>query len=303
MTFYRQTASVAVQSEPIPILYSNGSIWVGNFDSASVSRINPVTNTVTATITSAGFLTGPTSLAEDDLGNVWVACESFSSGSVSRIDPATNTVNASIYTANGIKPTGIGMGAGEMWVSFNSSSGKYTRFDTTTLLETYASGTGLGFGYNFKDDGTNVWFDTFSACRKVDPSTNTITSVTAGITATSFMFLHYAFGYIWRCTNDGIDRVNPTTNAVTALTSATSAVVQGITDNGVDIIFSDIAGEIRVVDPTSLAVKQTVTSGNYYWATTFDGSAIWANAYGPSGACHKFINVNAGIFTDGASHL
>lgn len=303
MTFYRQSASVAVQANPIPVLYSNGSIWVANNNSASVSRIDPATNTVTATITSSGFLTDPASLAEDNFGNVWVACASFSSGSVSRIDPTTDTVTASIYTANGIKPTGIGMGAGEMWVSFNQGTGKYTRFDTTTLLETYASGTGLGFGYNFVDDGTNVWLDTFSSLSKVDPTTNTITSITTGITATSFMFLHYAFGYIWRCTNNGVDRVNPTTNAVTALTIATPNVVQGITDNGVDIIFSDINGEIRVVDPTSLAVKQTVTSNNYYWGTTFDGSSIWSNAYGPSGACHKFSNINAGIFTDGAKHL
>jgi len=301
MTFYRQAASVAVQNDPTPILYSNGSIWVGNFTSNSVSRINPSTNTVIATITTPGFLDRPAALAEDDLGNVWAACSRFSGGSVSRIDPATNTVTANLYTATGLQPNGVGMGAGEMWVSFNQSTGRYRRFNTATLAETYSSGLGLGYGYNFVDDGTNVWFDNGTVCQKIDPTTNTITSITAGITA-GLGFLHYAFGYIWRVTNNGIDRVDPTTNAVTALTIATPNAVLGITDDGVDIIFSDINGEIRVVDPTSLAVKQTVTSATYYWGTTFDGSSVWVNArFGD--VCQKFSNINAGIFTDGASHL
>ena len=288
---YALKASVAVQRDPIPILYSNGSIWVGNYDSASVSRIDPVTNTVTATITSAGFLANPSSLAEDDLGNVWVACANFGSGSVSRIDPATNTVTSNLYTTDGLRPNGIGMGAGEMWVSFNQSTGRYRRFNTTTLAETYVSGTGLGYGYNVVDDGTNVWFDNGTVCNKIDPATNTVTAVTAGIT-NGFGFLHYAFGYIWRATDTGTQRINPTTNAATTITLGLASY--GPTNDGTNLIVPDIGGEIYVVDPTSFTVKQTITSVNYYWGITFDGTSIWVNAYGPSGACKKFSPLPVG---------
>ena len=288
---YALKASVAVQSNPIPILYSNGSIWVGNAGSSSISRIDPVTNTVTATITSAGVLSSPVSLAEDQFGNVWVACNNFYSGSVSRIDPATNTVTASLYTADGNNPIGLGMGAGEMWVSLNISTGAYVRFDTTSLAQTYGSGGGLGYGYNFVDDGTNVWFDNGTVCNKIDPATNTVTAVTTGIVA-GLGFLHYAFGYIWRVTNTGIQRVDPSTNAVTTITLVQTSY--GITDDGVNLIVSDIGGELYVVDPTSFTVKQTITSVNYYWGTTFDGTSIWANGYGSSGSCKKFSPLPVG---------
>ena len=291
MPTYGLKATVAVQRNPIPILYSNGSIWVGNYGSSSISRINPVTNTVTATITSAVGLSQPTSLAEDQFGNVWVACNDYYSGSVSRIDPATNTVTASLYTADGYNAIGIGMGAGEMWVSRNISTGVYVRFDTTSLAQTYGSGGGLGYGYNFVDDGTNVWFDNGSACNKINPATNTVTAVTTGIVGGSG-FLHYAFGYIWRVTNTGIQRVDPSTNAVTTITLTRTSY--GITDDGVNLIVSDIGGELYVVDPTSFTVKQTITSVNYYWGTTFGGGSVWVNAYGPSGACKKFSPLPVG---------
>ena len=291
---YALKASVAVQSNPIPILYSNGSIWVGNASSSSVSRIDPVTNTVTATITSAGVLSAPVSLAEDQFGNVWVACNDYYSGSVSRIDPATNTVTASLYTADGNNPIGIGMGAGEMWVSLNQSTGQYRRFNTTTLTETYASGTGLSYGYNFVDDGTNVWFygAGFTVIHKIDPATNTVTTLTTGITNGS-AFLHYAFGYVWSVTSSGLQRINPATNALTTITLSVPSV-DGVTDDGTNIIAADIGGEIYIVDPTSFAVKQTITTVNRWWNITFDGTSIWANAYGPSGSCKKFSPLAVG---------
>jgi YVTN family beta-propeller protein len=291
---YVLKASVPVQSNPIPVLYSNGSIWVGNNGSGSISRIDPLTNTVTATITAVGIFVGISALAEDDLGNVWVASADFTDGSVSRIDPATNTVTASLYTTNGLRPIGIGMGAGEMWVSLLSSSGRYRRFNTTTLAETYASGTGLSYGYNFVDDGTNVWFygAALTVIHKIDPATNTVTTLTTGITS-GFGFLHYAFGYVWSVTGSGLQRIDPTTNALTTITLSISSV-DGVTDDGTNIIAADIAGEIYVIDPTSLTVKQTITTVNRWWGITFDGSSIWANAYGPSGTCKKFSPLPVG---------
>ena len=287
---YALKATVAVESNPVPILYSNGSIWVGNNGSGSVSRIDPATNTVIATIAGTNPTVSPIALAEDDLGNVWVAYYEYYKGSVSRIDPATNTVTASLYTGDGNHPIGLGMGAGEMWVSLLVAGGAYVRFDTTTLAQTFGSGI-VGYGYNFVDDGTNVWFDTGVSCNKVAPATNTITSITSGIVG-GLGFLHYAFGYIWRVTNSGIQRVDPTTNALTTITLSSNSVY-GMTDDGTDLIVSDIGGELYVVDPTSFTVKQTLTSTSYHWGTTFDGSSIWVNVNGAS-ACKRFSPIGVG---------
>jgi len=287
---YKFAASVSVGSDPIPILYSNGSIWVGNFGSGSIQRIDPVSNTVIATITGYGLTVKPTALAEDQFGNVWVACNDYGSGSLSRIDPATNTITASLSTDDGYFNIGLGMGAGELWVSYAIASGYYERFDTTTLLSN-GFFTTTGYGYNFVDDGTNVWFDTGGSCNKVVPATNAITTITTGIVG-GLGFLHYAFGYVWRVTGSGIQRVNPTTNALTTITLSGNSVF-GMTDDGTDLIVSDIGGELYVVDPTSFAVKQTLTSTSYYWGTTFGGGSIWANARF-SNQCKKFSPLPVG---------
>ena len=288
---YKFAATVNVGSDPIPILYSNGSIWVGNFGSASISRIDPATNTVTANISDIFLTSKPVSLAEDQFGNVWVASNDYGGGSVSRIDPATNTITASLYTADGNLLTGIGMGAGEMWVSFNVAGAGYVRFDTTSLAQTYGSANIGGTPYNFVDDGTNVWFDTGGSCNKVDPTTNAITSITTGIVG-GLGFLHYAFGYVWRVCDQGLQRVNPTTNALTTVT-VSGQQVYGVTDDGTDLIVSDIGGELYVVDPTSFTVKQTFTSTSFYWGTTFGGGSVWVNARF-SGQCKRFSQLPVG---------
>lgn len=285
---YALKATVNVGSDPIPILYSNGSIWVGNFGSDSVSRIDPASNTVIATISSYGFIQQPVSLAEDNFGNVWVA---NGNAGVARIDPATNTVTASLYTSNGYKPYGIGMGAGEMWISFSAGSGEFRRFNTTTLAETYRSPGSEGYGYNVVDDGTNVWFDNGFVCNKIDPATNARTAIFTSIVA-GLGFLHYAFGYIWRVTGSGIQRVDPSTNALTTITLSGVAVF-GITDDGSNLVVSDIGGELYVVDPTSFTVKQTLTSTSYYWSTTFGGGSIWVNARFSS-QCKRFSPLPVG---------
>lgn len=289
---YKFAASVSVGSDPIPILYSNGSIWVANFvGTPSISRIDPATNTVIATITGIGLTASPTALAEDDLGNVWVACNDYGSGSLSRIDPATNTITASLNTDDGYFNIGLGMGAGELWVSYNIASGFYERFDTTTLLSN-GFFTTTGYGYNFVDDGTNVWFDTGVSCNKVAPATNTITSITSGIVSNGFGFLHYAFGYVWRSTGSGIQRVNPSTNALTTITLG-GVVWGGITDDGTDLIVADIDGEIYVVDPTTFTVKQTLSGSDFYSGATFGSGSIWVNAR-LSSLCKRFTPLGVG---------
>jgi hypothetical protein len=145
-------------------------------------------------------------------------------------------------------------------------------FHVLTLQQT-------GYSYNFVDDGTHVWFDTGGSCKKVVPATNAITTITTGI-VNGLGFLHYAFGYVWRVCNQGIQRVDPTTNALTTITLSGNQVY-GMTDDGTDLIVSDIGGEIYVVDPTSFTVKQQLSNPPiFFWGTTFGGGSIWANNRG-----------------------
>ncbi len=69
-----------------------GSVWVTNFGSATITRIDPLTNEVIATI-EGGF--GPEGIGFTH-DAVWVA--NVRDGNVSRIDPATNTIVDTVET-------------------------------------------------------------------------------------------------------------------------------------------------------------------------------------------------------------
>ena len=77
-------ASVAVGS---------GSVWVANFDDGTVSRIDPKTRRVVATVSIAADHIGPLGVGH---GKVWVLRQDFDrakhGGQLIRIDPATNRV-------------------------------------------------------------------------------------------------------------------------------------------------------------------------------------------------------------------
>ena len=73
------TATVTVGSSPRRVAFDGTSIWVTNGNSNTVSKINPTTNTVTATVTVGS---SPSDVAFDG-ANVWVT--NAGSGTVSKI--------------------------------------------------------------------------------------------------------------------------------------------------------------------------------------------------------------------------
>ncbi|WP_079075309.1 YncE family protein, partial [Mycobacterium tuberculosis] len=77
-----------------------GLVFVTNFDSNTVSVIDPNTNTVTGSIPVG---TGAYGVAVNPGGNIYVTNQF--SNTVSVIDPATNTVTGSITDGNG--PSGV----------------------------------------------------------------------------------------------------------------------------------------------------------------------------------------------------
>jgi YVTN family beta-propeller protein len=79
-------ATIDTGREPRHVGLGFGSVWVTNFGSATITRIDPATNEVITTF-DAGW--GPEGIGFTD-DAVWVA--NVRDGTVSRIDPATNAV-------------------------------------------------------------------------------------------------------------------------------------------------------------------------------------------------------------------
>jgi streptogramin lyase len=108
----RVIKTTTVGIHPAAIAFSQGSVWVGDFGTAAVYRIDPVSSSITATIRLDSNVGG---LARAGDGSVWVS--EYGSGAVDRIDPSTNTVTQ--RTKVGGNAEAIAFGAGKAWVTNN----------------------------------------------------------------------------------------------------------------------------------------------------------------------------------------
>jgi len=111
----RVVDTVEVGSGPVAIVFGHGSLWVANSEDDTVSRIDPETREVEATI----GVPSPVDLAVG-ADAIWVA--SGIAGTVSRIDPESNDVVATIdlRTSDPFDPRtvqGIATGAGSIWAA------------------------------------------------------------------------------------------------------------------------------------------------------------------------------------------
>lgn len=164
-------APIPVGRHPLVITASTDSIWVANNADQSLSRIDPLTNLVTATIpvgdspfgVAAGF------------GSIWVT--NVSDGKVTRIDPSTNQAIATIQTQR--TALAVTVGAGAVWVSsyghMDQPGSVVSRIDPATNMVVAAVQVGdypgfVAFG------GGYLWveIDSDSSVVQIDPATNAV---------------------------------------------------------------------------------------------------------------------------------
>jgi YVTN family beta-propeller protein len=105
-------ASITVGRRPSAVALGDGSLWVSNEADDSVHRIDTASSSTVATIPVGD---GPTAIAYG-AGSVWVA--NGADGTLSRIDPRTNRVANILVVGN--RPSGIAVGADGIWVTFQA---------------------------------------------------------------------------------------------------------------------------------------------------------------------------------------
>jgi YVTN family beta-propeller protein len=163
-------APIPVGRKPGMITASAEAIWITNNLDASVSRIDPLTNQVTATIPVGD---SPLGIAAG-FGSIWVA--NVSDGTVARIDPTTNQVTTTVQTQQGA--FGLAVGAGGVWVSYcgcDGQAGVVSRIDplTNTVIAATPVGTEAGF---LTFGGGYAWaaVDGDNTVVQIDPATNAV---------------------------------------------------------------------------------------------------------------------------------
>jgi streptogramin lyase len=276
---YQELQRIAVGNAPLGTLYNSGSIWCHNNFASTVSRVNPSTGAVIATITLNGSTTG---IAQDAFGNVWVSSTAAASGSnygLHRINPATNTVDQQLEI--NIDYSGVSFADGDLIVSRSGGGGVTSRVDPTTFAFTNISKAAAPRGYSNGSqtaayDGTLLWLTNFGndAVYGLDSSNAYVSTITA---VTDPFQCVYAFGYLWVCgrggAGDGFWRINVSTNATTqVILTATT----GVTFDA-NYLYVGNSNVVRRVDPSTLAVTALYTHSVFtpIFDPVMDGNTIW----------------------------
>lgn len=112
------------------MIFAEGSLWVTNPALGQVTRIDPTSRSVLATVAAESSSRASTIAGGE--GAVWVV--DGAGGTVTRIDAATNQVTARIPTENA---SAVAVGEGDVWTT-SSTSGTVTEYDqgATRLIRT-----------------------------------------------------------------------------------------------------------------------------------------------------------------------
>ena len=129
-----------------------GSIWIASDEKGVVSRVDPATNRVAATVT----VDPDTSYLAYGFGAVWAI--SLPGQTIQRIDPATNTVTKK--TTLGKAPGFLAAGEGAVWVQ-EQGDGTLARIDPHSgeVTGRVAVGANLKYG-DIDTGGGKVWLRT-----------------------------------------------------------------------------------------------------------------------------------------------
>jgi len=189
--------------------------WVSNEPRNTVTRMDPVANTVVATITVGK---APCSGLAAGFGSLWVP--NCGDSTVSRIDLKTGNVTTAFPMTIGSDEGGLAVGAGSVWM-MTDAKGTLARIDPATnrtVAEIYVA---LGsFTVAFGEDAVWVTSSEQSVVTRVNPYTNVVeNTIRVGPTP---RFLAVGEGSVWTLNQgDGtVSRIDPKTNTVAATIAA-----------------------------------------------------------------------------------
>jgi YVTN family beta-propeller protein len=262
---------------------------VANELDGTVSRIDPATNEVVATIQvgSPGpeGLPAPPSIAV--LGDeIWVLVNT--DAMLVRIDPATNEVNASVALPDDIlserknRYRGLAAGAGALWVT-DDQVVQVIRVDPVSLTIVATIPDINGYGLLATDDAVWVaeYLDT-ATVHRIDPATNTV--VASIETASGPIKLAAGSDSIW-VTNlqaASVTRIDPTTNTVIDTISlqrvnpdAPFPTIRDLTVDEHGVWVGNVNGSgLFLIDPATNEVVGVMQTAAVSAVAALDGS-IW----------------------------
>jgi YVTN family beta-propeller protein len=244
-------ATIHVGRQPTTVVIGQGAVWVANKLDNSVSRIDPQTNRVVATIPV------PDGVADLAVGRdaVWTGGDRRGVARVVRIDPQTDRVVATVPV--GAQPSGLAVTDDAVWVT-SVVDGTITRIDPRTDRVTATIPTG-GRPVQVAADDRAVWvaYPQDNRVRRIDPQTN---RVVATLRVAQPQDVALGFGSIWVPSGRSrtVARIDPQTNTATSsirVAGKPSTIAVGA--GAVWVKHRDPSG-VQRIDPQTSTVTATV---------------------------------------------
>jgi YVTN family beta-propeller protein len=265
-------AEVPVGIQPGPVAAGAGSVWVGNAEDRTLTRVDPVERTVTGTISLENRT--PTGLAVG-LGAVWVAHGLL--GELSLVDPQFGQVTRSVQvagTAFGSPNGSVALDEQSAWVVYGDSTLARLDADGTVLAETLAGNQPSGV----LTTGGSVWVTNpgDSTVQRFSAETFREGPIRTFNVAVQPTGIAYADDAIWVASAGDavVTRIDPDSGATLpiAVGEGASAVASS---EGAVWVANTTAGTISRIDPSTNEVVATIETGNAPSGLTVAGGFLW----------------------------
>jgi YVTN family beta-propeller protein len=272
----RLVAKVATGRQPCVMVAARGNLWVANYGSSTVARVDPKTNKVTARITVGA---SPCGLAVGG-GALWV--DGYGTNAIEKIDMRRLRVVKRIEVGN--QPYDVAYAFGAVWSSDNGSD-TVSRIDPARgtvvrrLRVPGASGFGVARGY--------VWVAATHGTKlfRIDPRTNAVKAIEVGVEAPAW--LAASDDGVWAAAQSGkVVRVDPASATVVARLDAGAGASDGsVAADGSVWIPLRLEDAVVRIDPATNAVSDKIAVGtrpfvaNFafgdLWVCSFAGTDVW----------------------------
>ena len=272
-------AEVPVGIRPGPVAVGAGSVWVGNLQDRTLTRIDPARRTATGTIplerrTPTGIAVG--------LGAVWVAHGLL--GEVSRVDPQFGEVTRLIPvggTAFGSPNGSVALDARSVWVVFGDSTFAHLdaagRVLSRALAGTQPAGVAVAAG-------GSIWVANSgdATVYRFNPATfeeGPVRSTSVGRQPSSIAF---GEGAIWVAStgDDAVYRIDPSTYATLTIPVPDGPIAVVVTPGAVWVA-SAASTTVSRIDPESNEVVASIEIGNAPAGLAATDDALWVTAQTP----------------------
>jgi YVTN family beta-propeller protein len=269
-------AAVPTGIRPGPVAVGSGSVWVGNLDDRTLTRIDPKTRTQAGTVSLENRT--PTGVAVSP-GAVWVAHGLL--GSVSRVDPQYNRVTKTATVTERSDAGSVAVGGGALWAVFGNST-----LARLTLGEGRVTGTGLAGsepkGIVLAEAAVWVANGGESTAFRFNPATFESGPVAMPTVGRQPSAIAYGLGSIW-VTNAGdgtVSRIDPASNSAATISVGKRPSAIAVDGTGAWVANSG-DGTVARIDADTNKVVQTIHTGNLPAGLAVGDGFVWVTVQSP----------------------